>query len=96
MDEARLALIIAAILAFKPEDFTTKGAPKAASIKATGLDITPEELEAALAKIEADKPATEIATTIDTEGASYVVTHRDGGPKKVWFRNGKEIGVENV
>jgi hypothetical protein len=95
MNEERLALIIAAILALKPEDFTKKGQPTAAALKATGLEITPEELEAALAKIETDKPSA-VTVTIDTEGASYVVTHRDGTPKKVWFRDGKEIGVENV
>ena len=25
-----------------------------------------------------------------------VVTMRDGGPKRVWFRDGKEVGVEDV
>lgn len=32
---------------------------------------------------------------LDTEGATSIITHRDG-PKRVWFRDGKEIGVENV
>lgn len=96
MDEARLVLIIAAIMALKPEDFTKAGAPKVAAIKAAVPDITTEELEAALAKIAADKPAaeTEVTVSFDTTGASYVITHRDGSAKKVWFRDGKEIGVE--
>ena len=32
----------------------------------------------------------------DVEGATSVVTMRDGAPKRIWFRDGKEIGSEDV
>jgi hypothetical protein len=35
------------------------------------------------------------APAFDKEGATSVITHRDG-PKRVWFRDGKEIGVEDA
>lgn len=35
------------------------------------------------------------APAFDTEGATCVVTHRDG-LKRVWFRDGTEIGVEDA
>lgn len=31
-----------------------------------------------------------------TDGATSVISHRDGGPKRIWFRSGEEIGFENV
>lgn len=41
---------------------------------------------------EAEKAAR--AVSLDTNGANHVVTIRDGKAVKVWFRDGKEIGVE--
>jgi len=98
MDEARLALIIAAILALAPEDFNKDKSPKLAAIKAAVPDITAEELKTVLAKIKEDTPPpeTEVTVSFDTAGANHVVTLRDGKAVKVWFRDGKEIGVENA
>jgi hypothetical protein len=32
---------------------------------------------------------------LDTSGANCVITHRNG-PKKAWYRDGHEIGVEDA
>jgi hypothetical protein len=46
-----------------------------------------------------EPPEGEIPTaepgTFDKTGASCVVTHR-GGPKRVWYRDCREIGVEDA
>jgi len=47
-------------------------------------------------KVDTPAPAAEKAPAFDTTGATYTITHRHGGPKKVWFRDGKEIGVEDA
>jgi hypothetical protein len=52
MDEARLALIIAAIAALKPEDFTKAGPPNMTVLKAAIPDITAEERDTAWAKVQ--------------------------------------------
>lgn len=41
-------------------------------------------------------PPAKKSPAFDTTGATYTITHRHGGPKKVWFRDGKEIGVEDA
>lgn len=42
------------------------------------------------------KKVEEVATSFDTAGATHVVTMRNGKPVKVWFKDGKELGVEDV
>lgn len=72
-------------------------------LKAKGAEITPDEqaeLNLLLAKAESEAPPQNEEPTpdpldFDKENATFVVTHRDG-PKKVWFRDGKEIGVEDA
>jgi hypothetical protein len=53
-----------------------------------GITEETEEKEFEGSGIEASKG-------FDKTGANCVVTHRSG-PKKVWFRDGKEIGVEDA
>jgi len=100
MNEERLALIVAAIKSLKPEDFTKSGAPNLAALKTTIPDITAEERDTVWATLapatSSQEAASENTTAFDTEGATPIVTFRDGGPKRVWFRDGKEIGSEDV
>jgi hypothetical protein len=101
MDDERLLAIVAAIATLKPEESTKAGPPKAdALVAAFGSPLTADERAQGWEKFKTDNPtatdAKEVTTTFSTEGATSVITHRDGGPKRIWFRDGKEIGVENV
>lgn len=97
MNEERLALVIAAIKALQPTDFTKSGMPNLSALKATITDITTEERDEAWEKLAEEKTAEAAPNlgTFDKTGATSVVTHRNG-LKRVWFRDGKEIGVEDA
>jgi hypothetical protein len=81
-NEARLAALIT-----KGEELTEEEKTELANLQALA------EQEAA-EKLPADEE-TKKTVSFDTEGATSVVTLRDG-PKRVWFKDGKEIGVEDV
>lgn len=67
-----------------------------------GAEISPEE-QVELAQLQkdvaSDKQVSDESSaktgTFDKTGATSIVTHRDG-LKRVWYRDGKEIGVEDA
>jgi hypothetical protein len=60
--------------------------------KAELATLLEKEQEAASEESENESPD----LSFDKEGASHVVTMRDSKAVTVWFKNGKEIGVENA
>jgi hypothetical protein len=101
MENEKLLALLAAIATLKPEDFTKGSGPKIEALStAFGSPVTAAERDEAWAEVnklkESEAQTEKTAPTFDKEGATSVVTHRDGGVKRVWFRDGKEIGFENV
>jgi hypothetical protein len=82
--KARIAELLA-----KGEEITTEE-----QVELDRLLAEVAEAEAAEAAQEPQK-AEENTGTFDKAGATSIVTHRDG-LKRVWYRDGKEIGVEDA
>lgn len=55
-----------------------------------------EQLQTDVASVEGSQEEASKTVTFDTTGATHVVTMRNEKAVKVWFRDGKEIGVEDV
>ncbi len=71
-----------------------KGADTSADTQKPSADKEVKPSAEGEEKASADEGTTK-NISFDTEGATSVVTLRDG-PKRVWFRDGKEIGVEDA
>lgn len=94
MTEERIELIKTATADLQPADFTKSGQPNMTVLKALVPDITTEERDEIWPSAKQDKSAPEAPATFDKDGATSIITMRDGQPTTVWFRDGKEIGAE--